>query len=159
MNVHTTPPKAATFGDSPLNQAGQDVAQNLPGRYPSEYTGVITCIYTNTLTVFRLPGNPALDHDLQNMADKYHVVIATADTKFSRETLVAAQEYVNEKVGELKQAGSAFQGSNIEPQGLVKVDVTGNLDRARRILARVADRVVIVLTPKGLVADNPAGPG
>lgn len=128
-----------------LRQALQYVNDTLTYRYPAHSTDQIPCWATNTLIVFRVPGNKTFDRELRTVASRRQVIVNVIDTKYSRRSMFATGDEVLIRRSALANCGAVWNDHGPSPAGYLLVGVRSHLPCARKVLADLGDRVRIVI--------------
>jgi hypothetical protein len=100
-------------------------------RYAGQFLGALACPATETVIVYRVPGNAALDAAARALTAAQHVGLALVDRKYSHAQLEAAMQRIETDLPALKAKGIEVRSIVINSAGDGHVRVIVRRDAAR----------------------------
>lgn len=149
-----TPRRVRT--DTGATDAALAIAKLGEKRYRSVYAGVLPCVSSGRVVVYKLPtGGSALMRAVTRIARDRNVEVGFAKALFSYQSAQGTRKAVLEQFARLDEAGAPFAVLRIRENGTVEVAVRANVDAAEKVLADLLDRIYVVLIPEETASPAP----
>jgi hypothetical protein len=102
--------------------------------YAKQFLGALACPATETMIVYRVPGNAALDARARALTVTHQVGLALVDRTYSHAQLEAAMQRIETDLPALAAKGFEVRAILVDPggDGHVQVIVRHNVARAKR---------------------------
>lgn len=136
-----------------VTEAAEQIAQLGEKRYPGGYAGVIPCLSSGRVVVYRVPSaGTEFQRAVTRIARKQNVEATFDDALFSHKQAQATRQRVLEQFARLDEAGAPFAVLRVHENGTVEVAVRANVAAAEEVLADLLDRIYVVLIPEATPA-------
>ena len=132
-----------------VTEAAAQIAKLGEKRYPGGYAGVIPCLSSGRVVVYRVPAaGTEFQRAVTRIARKHNVEATFDDALFSYKQAQVTRQRVLEQFARLDEAGAPFAVLRVHENGTVEVAVRDNVAAAEQVLADLLDRIYVVLIPE-----------
>lgn len=132
-----------------VTEAAEQIARLGEKRFPGGYAGVIPCLSSGRVVVYRLPSaGTEFQRAVTRIARQQNVEATFDDALFSHKQAQATRQRVLEQFARLDEAGAPFAVLRVHENGTVEVAVRANVGAAEQVLADLLDRIYVVLIPE-----------
>jgi hypothetical protein len=150
------PRRFADRSDPAVTRAADQIRTLGEKHYASGYAGLIPCVTTGRIVVYRLPSTrPSFAPKVAAIAKQRHVDVSFSDALFSFKQAQATKKAVLGAFARLDDAGAPFAVLNVRENGTVEVAVRSNVPAAEQVLHDLLDRIYVVLIPEELPSPTP----
>ncbi|HUR73321.1 MAG TPA: hypothetical protein VMZ00_03550 [Sporichthya sp.] len=140
-----------------VTSAAEQIAQLGEKRYGAGYAGVLPCLSSGRVVVYRVPSaGPVFLRAVNKIARAQNVEATFAEALFSYKQAQATRKAVLERFARLDEAGAPFAVLRVRENGTVEVAVRANVPAAEQVLSDLLDRIYVVLIPE---ESPPPSPG